>query len=110
MNQSSIKPINGVRASEGNMLSKEPTSVQAESASQARSAAARQQKTNAEANNQLNDEIGSLANVSIHFRVDDKTDSVTMFLVDRKSKKVLRSIPTSELQKMQIADLLKLTI
>jgi len=47
--------------------------------------------------------------VSIHFRVDEKTKDVTVFVVDRKSKKVLRTIPASELSKLSAGDLLKLT-
>jgi uncharacterized FlaG/YvyC family protein len=49
------------------------------------------------------------ANVSVQFRVDEETNDVTVFLVDRKSKKILRTIPSSELQKLQIGELLKLT-
>lgn len=52
----------------------------------------------------------NLSNVSIYFRVDDETNDVTIFIIDRKSKKVLRSIPASELQKLQVGDLLKLTV
>jgi uncharacterized FlaG/YvyC family protein len=53
--------------------------------------------------------VGNASNVSLQFRVDDKTKDVTVFVVDRKSKKVLRSIPASELAKLQSGDLLKLT-
>jgi uncharacterized FlaG/YvyC family protein len=105
MNQSSIKPVSAVQQSDGTALSKSQSSAQAENISQARLTSARLEKAQTEAKAQL----GSLANVSIHFRVDDKTNNITVFLVDRKSKKVLRSIPASELQNIQIADLLKLT-
>jgi uncharacterized FlaG/YvyC family protein len=108
MNQASIKPISAVKPSDGNALSKSQSSAQTENASQARLASARLEKAQAETKKET-DQIGSLANVSIHFRVDDKTDNVTVFLVDRKTKKILRSIPANELQKLQIADLLKLT-
>ncbi|MEI7846487.1 MAG: flagellar protein FlaG [Chloroflexota bacterium] len=53
--------------------------------------------------------VGNASNVSLQFRVDDKTKDVTVFVVDRKSKKVLRSIPANELAKLQSGDLLKLT-
>jgi hypothetical protein len=53
--------------------------------------------------------VGNASNVSLQFRVDDKTKEVTVFVVDRKSKKVLRSIPASELAKLQAGDLLKMT-
>ena len=107
MNQSSIKPISSVRPAESTALSKTPAPSQTET--QLQSNAARKAKAEAEAKIQA-DETGILANVSIHFRVDEKTDNVTVFLVDRKTKKVLRSIPANELQKLQIADLLKLTV
>ena len=51
----------------------------------------------------------SPSNVSIHFRLDEKTNELTVFVVDRKTKQVLRSIPASELQKLQAGDLLQLT-
>jgi uncharacterized FlaG/YvyC family protein len=109
MNQSSIKPISGVQPSEGNALSKSLSSAQAEIISQqSRLTATRHEKAQVESKNE-DTEIGSLANVSVHFRVDEKTNEVTVFLVDRKSKKVLRSIPASELHELQIGDLLKLT-
>ena len=108
MNQSSIKPISGVQQSEGNTHSKTLSSAHVDAANQFRLTAARQEKAQTETKEDLA-EVGSLKNVSIHFRVDDKTDNVTVFLVDRKTKKVLRAIPADELQKLQIADLLKLT-
>ena len=108
MNQSSIKHISAVQQSDGNAFSKSQSSAQTETTNQSRLTSVRQEKIQADAKNTL-DQLGSLANVSIHFRVDDKTDNVTVFLVDRKTKKVLRSIPVDELQKLQITDLLKLT-
>lgn len=109
MNQSSIKPISRVQPSEVNTLLKATPPVPEDTFSQSRLQSARQEKAQAEGKENLADDIGSLKNVSIHFRVDDKTDNVTVFLVDRKTKKVLRAIPADELQKLQIADLLKLT-
>lgn len=53
--------------------------------------------------------VGNASSVSLQFRVDDQTKDVTIFVVDRKSKKVLRSIPASEMAKLQAGDLLKLT-
>jgi uncharacterized FlaG/YvyC family protein len=49
------------------------------------------------------------AEVSLHFRVDNETRDVTVFVVDRQSKRVLRSIPANELAKLQVGELLKLT-
>jgi hypothetical protein len=53
--------------------------------------------------------VGNGSDVSIHFRVDEETKDLTVFVVDRKSKRVLRSIPANELAKLQAGDLLKLT-
>jgi hypothetical protein len=48
-------------------------------------------------------------NVTIRFRVDHKTNNVTVFIVDRVSKRVLRSIPPEEVGKLQAGDLFELT-
>jgi uncharacterized FlaG/YvyC family protein len=109
MNDTSIKPINGIQRSDGSALSKALTPVQTETTGQVRSSSASQEKLQIKTKAEES-QINGLDNVSIHFRVDDKTNNVTVFLVDRKSKKVLRSIPASELQKLQIGDLLKLTV
>lgn len=107
MNDSSIKPISGVQATEGNLLSKLSQLAEAAAASQSQPGG-EVQKSQAEIKVEPK-QNGSLSNISIHFRVDDETNDVTIFLVDRKTKKVLRSIPASELQKMQVGDILKLT-
>ncbi|HEX2998060.1 MAG TPA: flagellar protein FlaG [Anaerolineales bacterium] len=74
--------------------SHEPVAVETERSKQTEAAAA---------------QTGSASNVSIHFQLDDKTHELTLFVVDRKSKRVLRSIPASELHKLKAGDLLKLT-
>ena len=110
MNQSSIKPIGAVQQSDGSALSKAQASAQTEMVlQQTRLTTAHHERPQTEVKHEAI-ETGSLANVSIHFRVDEKTNNVTVFLVDRQTKKVLRSIPASELQKLQIGDLLKLTV
>jgi len=48
-------------------------------------------------------------NVEIRFRVDRNTKNITVFLVDRASKRVLRAIPPEELNKLQPGDLVELT-
>jgi len=53
--------------------------------------------------------VSNFSEVSLQFRIDEKTKDVTVFVVDRNSKRVLRSIPASELAKLQAGDLLKLT-
>ena len=108
MNDTSIKPIGSVQKAEGSAPARAMTPTQTETFIQARQSAAHLEKTQAESKAEST-ATGSLANVSIHFRVDEDTNDVTVFLVDRKTKKILRSIPASELQKLQVGDLLKLT-
>ena len=51
----------------------------------------------------------SSSNVSVHFRVNDDTNELTVFVVDRENKKVLRTIPASEFSKLNAGDILQLT-
>jgi len=109
MNHSSIQPIGSTQQTE-NSAATQLTTAQLETLNQARLTASRTAPPQAEAKAKPEVKISnSLENISIHFRVDEDTNNVTIFLVDRKSRKVLRSIPAAELQKMQIGDLLKLT-
>ena len=100
-----IKSINNVQPLDASGLSKVLAQAQAEAATQTRATSS---KAHVEAQSETS-EGKSLADVSIHFRVDEDTNNVTIFLVDRATKKVLRSIPAGEMQKLQIGDLLKLT-
>ena len=54
------------------------------------------------------EQLDSSANISVNFRINDDNE-LTVFIVDRSSKRVLRSIPASEFYKLQAGDLLKLT-
>lgn|GEM_PF-2916680 len=109
MNPSPIQPIGSTQQVESSAVT-QLTTAQLETLNQARLTASRTATLQTEAKAKPEVEIlNSLENISIHFRLDDETSSVTIFLVDRKSHKVLRSIPAAELQKMQIGDLLKLT-
>jgi hypothetical protein len=47
--------------------------------------------------------------VAVRFRVDRQTNDVTVFIVDRVSKRVLRSIPPEEVGKLHAGDLFELT-
>ena len=47
--------------------------------------------------------------VAVRFRVDRQTNTVTVFIVDRASKRVLRSIPPEEVGKLHAGDLFELT-
>ncbi len=52
----------------------------------------------------------SLSNVSIHFNVDDETNRLVVVVTERASGRVIRTIPASELEKMQAGELLKLAV
>jgi len=54
------------------------------------------------------EQANASSNVSVHFRVNDDTNELTVFVVDRNSHRVLRSIQISEFYKMQAGELLKL--
>lgn len=47
-------------------------------------------------------------NVRLHFKVDPETHDITVLLVDTASKKVVRTIPPEELQKLNEGDLVEL--
>ena len=53
--------------------------------------------------------ISGASNVSVHFRVNDDTHELTVFVVDRENKKILRTIPASEFSKLNAGDILRLT-
>jgi hypothetical protein len=53
--------------------------------------------------------ISGSSNVSVHFRVNDDTHELTVFVVDRENKKILRTIPASEFSKLNAGDILRLT-
>jgi flagellar protein FlaG len=42
-----------------------------------------------------------MANVSLKFEVDEKTNEITIKIMDEKSKKVIRSIPPEELKDLR---------
>jgi|GEM_PF-1266710 len=67
-----------------------------------------EQKKAAETEKKNNLPLQSMNNVTLRFSVDDKTNAITVFVIDKASKRVLRSIPAQDLNKMQAGDLLQL--
>jgi uncharacterized FlaG/YvyC family protein len=49
-----------------------------------------------------------LSSVYLKFKVDSKTNDVTVLVLDKASRKVLRTIPPEEMTKLQAGDLLDL--
>lgn len=52
--------------------------------------------------------VGRSSDVYLRFQVDEQTRDVTVFVVDRSSRSVLRTIPPDELNKLRAGDLLEL--
>ena len=52
--------------------------------------------------------ITNNSEVFLRFRVDGASHQITVFVIDRVSKRVLRSIPPEELDKLKAGDLLEL--
>jgi uncharacterized FlaG/YvyC family protein len=102
MNEISNGPISSVRLSESVVTNKYVNPYKTEPA------VSEPDKPMKQVENE-SDQARSLSNVSIHFQVDDETQQLTVFLVDKASRRVIRSIPASELNKLQAGDLLKLT-
>lgn len=48
------------------------------------------------------------SDVFLKFRVDEKTRDITVYVIDRATKRVVRSIPPEELNSLQAGDLLEL--
>jgi uncharacterized FlaG/YvyC family protein len=44
----------------------------------------------------------------LRFKVDENTNDVTVYVLDRSSRQVLRTIPADQMKKLQSGDLLDL--
>jgi hypothetical protein len=49
-----------------------------------------------------------LGNISLHFKVDSETNQITVMILDKATRRVLRTIPPDEVTKLQAGDLLSL--
>ena len=52
--------------------------------------------------------IGSLSNISLQFKIDSKTNVITVLILDKASRKVIRTIPPDELADLRQGDLVEL--
>ncbi len=52
--------------------------------------------------------LTTMADVILKFKVNEGTRSITLYVIDRESKRVLRSIPPEEMNKLQAGDILEL--
>jgi hypothetical protein len=108
VNETSINPISSVKPAEPGTLSRAPAPGEAALLAPRGPVSPEPEKSPKKVETE-HDQAGNLSDVSIHFQVDDETNELTVFVVDRKTRRVLRSIPSSELHKLQAGDLLRLT-
>lgn len=103
MSDNTINPISSVRMDTvSGTFPKAPVSAPVTPKVEASEA----EKLPSQAENE-SEQISAPSNVSVHFRVNDDTNELTVFVVDRNSHRVLRSIPISEFYKMKAGELLK---
>ncbi len=50
----------------------------------------------------------SSADINLRFRIDQKTQDITVYMLDRSTREVIRTIPPSELSKLTPGDLVSL--
>lgn len=108
MSETTISPINGPQPVDHGTTGKTQNSATPESEAAQKTASPDQTVPQKQKEDQPA-LANSLADVSIHFRIDEKTRDLTVFIVDRKTKRILRSIPPSEVHNLRAGDLLKLT-
>ena len=108
MNERSVYPITSVRAQETGTYSKINASGKEEAAMERENLSADTNRS-APKTESGTDFTKNLSNISIHFNVDDETNRLIVVVTERKSGRVIRTIPASELEKMQAGDLLRLT-
>jgi hypothetical protein len=107
MNDSSLKPISGVRASESGLRARLMTSGRTDSIFP-REAAATDLEKSVKPSAPEKVQEKSMTNIAIHFNVDEETNRLVVVVTERDSGRLLRTIPASEFEKMQAGDLLKL--
>jgi len=104
MNETLINPIGSVRSNESTTAG----TASLETAVAHKVVSPRQDKASIQKKSEPTS-TGDPSNISISFRIDEETQNLTVFVVDRVSKRVLRTIPANELHKLRAGDLLKLT-
>jgi uncharacterized FlaG/YvyC family protein len=107
MNDSSLKPISGVRASETGLRARLMSAARTDSIFP-REAAATDLERSVKPSEPEKVQEKNLSNIAIHFNVDDETNRLVVVVTERDSGRVLRTIPASEFEKMQAGDLLKM--
>jgi uncharacterized FlaG/YvyC family protein len=104
MSENSITPISGVQLPAVSDILPKPQVNKAEVEE-----VSDQDKTSKQQVENEPEHLSGSSKVSIHFRINDDTNELTVFVVDRENKKVLRAIPASEFSKLNAGDILQLT-
>ena len=107
MNDSSLKPISGVRASERGLRARLMTSGRTDGVFP-REAATTDLEKSVKPSEPEKVQEKNIANIAIHFNVDEETNRLVVIVTERESGRVVRTIPASEFEKLQAGDLLKL--
>lgn len=114
--QESIQPINGSYDQPGRAeMASLPQRAQYDHAAptareRAGSEKAAAEKTPAQETKASTSASQSPWNIRMRFEVEPETKQVTVFIINRQSHEVIRTIPAEELEKMQQGDLLELFI
>jgi hypothetical protein len=108
MNDSSLKPISGVRASENGLRARLISAGRTDSVFPREAAATTDMERSVKPSEPEKVQEKNISNIAIHFNVDEETNRLVVVVTDRDSGRVLRTIPASEFEKMQAGDLLKM--
>lgn len=108
MNETSVTPIGSIRTPQSGMSVKVivPDPFESRSARERTMPGLNKAMKQTEAEKEA---ARHLSNISIQFNVDDETNRLIVVVTERESGRVIRTIPTSEFEKMHAGDLLKLT-
>jgi uncharacterized FlaG/YvyC family protein len=106
MSENSITPITSLRATEADPAA---GSQSVDALAKIAAQKPKPQPQTAKPEENAVEPTENTSDVSIRFRIDAETDQLTVFVIDRASRRVLRSIPASEFYKLQAGDLFKLT-
>jgi uncharacterized FlaG/YvyC family protein len=108
MNENSVNPIGKVRSIESGTHAKVGVPDRSENAVVRENSSS---ETNRSVKQSGNETIlaKNMSNISIHFNVDEETNRLIVVVSERDSGRVIRTIPASELHKLQAGELLKLT-
>jgi uncharacterized FlaG/YvyC family protein len=61
-----------------------------------------------EAHDAAKETASALPNINVRFRIDEKTNDVTVYLLNQETRQVIRTIPPGEIAKLTPGDLVNL--